>query len=634
MSSAPLVVEYWFWEMAVSAICLAALVKVPPTALKLALLIGLNVTLSALCATLFSFLHLNTPAAYLTVASLFVAVAMIRAWNRRGQLFDSLRVERAPEAMLLWFALGLFLALAIRPIEEVDSLYNLHYIMGWVQNRTTPYVSAYHYVPFWELTFVPGLVLTHSDLFFWYNSLKPVLLLGLVLFLIARELDLPDRLAIWTLPSLLLFPHLWLGPSGVATIKNDMLSAAGYAIVALVAVRTARAKSTAIDILLALLAVTFVSVKFSGPIVLAAWTGILILASASWIRNNLKTAALASSAIGFFWLVAVGHYYFHNFAVFGNPLYPHQLNLGPLHLPGTADLSYSSILYNLHDARLWRYFFLPERGISPAGVFFPLVLPLILIGSVISLVIALRRWQIEPLTALGLFQLVSWAVYFRSTFSASGSPGDLAFVANDLNSLRYVEGPLLIGELCLVWALYRIRTPRILIFLALAVQFSSRVLLVSRRAPETPWLLAALFGLLLALFALAIRPKVIAIAAPILVAICLGFGSYLVERRRPVWLTNIQPLYRPLYEAPPQDLFYLIDNEFSQQPCWHFALLGHRLQHEADSGSLSRLMARRPMPRYVAWTRATPDQSAITLPGYRTVVSSPAGILLVASQTD
>src|SRR5437867_987316 len=131
MSSAPLVLEYWFWEVAVSAVCLVALVRVRPVALKLALLIGINVTLSALCATVLSFLHLNTQAAYLILAAVFSAIAMILAWKDRGRLFDSTRVKHPQPAMLLWFALGLLLALAIRPVAEVDSLYNLHYMMGW-----------------------------------------------------------------------------------------------------------------------------------------------------------------------------------------------------------------------------------------------------------------------------------------------------------------------------------------------------------------------------------------------------------------------------------------------------------------------------------------------------------------------
>src|SRR6266404_5659986 len=402
---------YLFWELAVTAICFHALIQIQPVALRLALVIGLNITLSALCATMLSFLRLNSAGAYLALAALFSALAILLGWRCRERLIDlpPYRVRRRAEAMALWFVLGSLLSLSIRPVEEVDSLYNLHYMMGWLRNITTPYQFAYHYVPFWELSFLPGLALTHSDLFFWYNSLKPVLLLGLVLFLIARELDLPGPIAIWTIPSLLLFPHLWLGPSGVATIKNDMLYAAGFALAALAALHAARGKSTAMDIVIAALAAAFIGVKFSGPVVLVAWTACLILASAGWIGRNLKTSALVFSVIGGFWMVTVGHYYFHNAVVYGSPVYPHQINLGPLHLPGTADLSYSSILYNLHDARLWRYFFLPEHGLSPAGVFFPLILPAILIGSAVVALIALLQRKITPLAVLALFQLVSWA---------------------------------------------------------------------------------------------------------------------------------------------------------------------------------------------------------------------------------
>src|SRR5207247_161044 len=161
------------------------------------------------------------------------------------------------------------------------------------------------------------------------------------------------------------------------------------------------------------------------------------------------------SVVGGFWMVTVGHYYFHNAVVYGSPVYPHQINVGPLHLPGTADLSYSSILYNLHDARLWRYFFLPEHGLSPAGVFFPLI------------------------------------------------------------------------------------------FLALAAEAGRRFVILTGRAPDTSWPLFVLSGLALALLSLTLRPRVIALAPVAMVAICMAFGIYLVERRRPAWLKAAQPLYLP-----------------------------------------------------------------------------------------
>jgi len=110
-------------------------------------------------------------------------------------------------------------------------------------------------------------------------------------------------------------------------------------------------------------------------------------------------------------------------------------------------------------------------------------------------------------------------------------------------------------------------------------------------------------------------------------AISLVAGAALVERRRPLWLIPFQPLYRPLYDARGQQLFYLIDNESSQQACWHFAMLGHRLQHDSDSGSAIVLASRHTPPRYVAWTRAVSEAPVPALAEYAPIVSVPQGIL-------
>jgi len=141
---------YLFWELAISAICFIALMGFQPVALKLALTIGLNIALSALCATLLSFLCLNSTAAYLALAGLCSALAIMLGWRYRDRLIHSLqyRVRHVPQAMALWFALGSLLSLSIRPVEEIDSLGNLHYMMGWLRNTTTPYQFADHYVPF------------------------------------------------------------------------------------------------------------------------------------------------------------------------------------------------------------------------------------------------------------------------------------------------------------------------------------------------------------------------------------------------------------------------------------------------------------------------------------------------------
>jgi hypothetical protein len=626
---------YLLWEFAVTGLCLVWVASVRSLALKVPLLIALNITVSALCAMLLSFLYWNHAFTYLVVAGALAGTAVLIGWKRRAAVFSDLdwAPKRGMESALLWFLLGSLLVLAIRPVEEVDSLYNLHYVMAWVQNKSTPYEFAYHFVPFWELSYVPQLVLGRTDAFFWFQSLKPVALLGCLLFLIGQELDLPDALTIRVLPALMLFPHLWLGPTGVSTIKNDMIHACGAALAALVALRASRGRCRAIDVGFAALSALFLSIKFSGPVSMVLGGIVIGCTTHRWIRANWKTALTAAGAVGAVWFVGAGHFYLHNLLGYGNPVYPFALNLGPLHLPGTADLSATSILYNLRDERVWRYLFLPEGGLSPAGVLFPFMLAGILLGSPVVVGLAVWRRRLTPIAALALFQLVTWCVYLRSIYSASaGTEADLIFLANDLNSVRYVEGPLLIGKLCLFWALYRLRTPTGLILLLVALQAGTSWLVLSRRAPDQPWLLVLFGGVVLALLSQVMRQKVMVAGAVLLVGVSLLSGALLVERRRPQWLPSVQPLYTPLYDAAPAQLFYLITDEYSQQPCWHFPMLGRRLQHDAASGPLSRLSALTPRPKYVAWTRSAPDTEAIRLAGYSLVVETPLGRLFEASK--
>ena len=48
------------------------------------------------------------------------------------------------------------LCLSFHPVEEIDSINYLHYLIEWMGNRATPYTFATNYVAFWELSFPPG----------------------------------------------------------------------------------------------------------------------------------------------------------------------------------------------------------------------------------------------------------------------------------------------------------------------------------------------------------------------------------------------------------------------------------------------------------------------------------------------
>jgi len=630
MPNLPLVLAYLFWESGVAAVCLAAVVRFRPLAMRLPLFLSLNILVSGLSAAALSHARSNSPAAYMVLAAVYLASGTALAWNRWRPALKQLARLLQPSlaAFIIWFVLGCLLAFSIRPIEEVDSLYNLHYVVGWINNAITPYTFAYNYVPMWDLTSVPALVLTRSDYFFWLQSLKPVVLLGVVLWLIARELRMPHALSVWTIAGLLTFPYLWFGPTGVATNKNDMLHAAGYALLALTSVRWVREKFGRADVLATALGTAFISVKASGPVMLLASCMILCVVARKDIQRNFGRVFRMLAVVAVVWFAAAGQYYWHNYLVNGSPVYPYQINFGPIHLPGRGDMTATSILYSLGDPEVWRLFFLPAGGLSPDGLFFPLILATLLLSSPVVAGLALVRRRFGVAEVLAVYQLLTWGIYFRTIYSASASPGDLVLLRNGLNSTRYIEGPLLVGALCLVGALYRMGTPRVVIYLLLAAQAGSCFYLMRAHTPDPPWTTLATCGLGLALCSLCLRRGVLLPAGIAIVTLSLLVGANLVERRRPQWLQSLQPLYQPLYDAPPANLFYIIDDEFSMQLCWQWPFLGRRLQHGSNSGSREELAARTIKPEYVAWVQATPDATPPVLPEYEALAATRQGILL------
>lgn len=618
----PAIAKILFWEAGSAAICVAVTRRFQPLVERLALALAFQIVLAGSVAAVLSFAGWNRPEAYLAVAAPLLIAAR---WWRGPASSGPPAARQALHWFLALFAFTLLLVAAMRPVDELDSLGNLHWMMGWLTNQTTPYEFAFHYVPFWELTYLPGLVLTRSDAFIWLQSLKPVALAGLLLWLIAAELGIARNARILIVAALVAFPHFWLGPSGVSTLKNDMLSAAGQLLAALAVVRAARGRLGRREALLLSLATIFVSVKFSGPVLLGAGAAVCAAACHRWIRANRKAVVLTLGCCATAWLVTVGHYYLRNLVSFANPFYPFQINLGPLHLPGLADLSYSSILHNLDEPRLWRAFFLPDGGISPAGLLFPAVLALILAGGSYLVVRGLLRGRRDIAFALALYQLTIWLVYFRSIYSASGFPGDLQFVLNDLNSIRYVEGALLVAELFVFSLLLRSRLPAAVAYALFAAEGLSRMWLSLRRVPDLPW--AAALALAAGMLALAVvrGPKWKAATAALVVFGGLFLGAWRIDALRGGWLVPWQPLYGPVYDSAPKRIYFVIDNDTSQQPCGHLPLMGRRLQHEVITGDWDDLPV--PTPPYVVWLRATDADPTRELPGCHIQVNVPAGVL-------
>src|SRR5262245_23205575 len=144
--------------------------------------LAIEVTLESSLAGLLSFAGWNSPAVYWGFAA-FCAVAGFRER-------PSLAAMRHPRSWALIAALSSpLLILAFRPVEEIDSINHLHYLLDWMANRATPYTFATNYVAFWELSFLPVWAVTSVDLFFPLLALKAILMMAAALWLVGREVS-------------------------------------------------------------------------------------------------------------------------------------------------------------------------------------------------------------------------------------------------------------------------------------------------------------------------------------------------------------------------------------------------------------------------------------------------------------
>jgi hypothetical protein len=568
----------------------------------LALLV-FDITLESTVAGALSFAHLNSPAAYWLAAVALALYGRTPDWKWPRWTVAAIAAAALAAPLVL---------LAFRPVDEIDSVNYLHYLIEWMANRATPYSFATGYVAFWELSFLPAWTVTGVDLFFPILALKAMAVLAAALWLAGRELEVPTTLLAWTVFGALTMRHYWLEYSGVATLKNDALHGAGFVILLLVVVRAARGRLASRDYLLFAFGLAFAAVKYSG-----IFTGAVAAAILAWLARDRRLLW----ALPVF-LLTSGHYYLRTLVQFGNPFYPFDLRLGPLHLRGEADLSFTSIAAHARDARVWRLLFAPAGGVSPAGLLFPAILAAMLLGGVFF---AVRRRS--PMSWAALLIVAGWAVYFRSVYSAAAGPGDVAFLSNGLNSIRYVDGVLGASELWLAALLGRWALPLV------AVNTGSRLALLYARVPFPAWVAVSVALATAAVLWLGRRWAPAVVAA----ALLLG-GPIVVERNRVRWTTYWNDLRPALDSVRGPDLAAFAMDEGSYY-AGHVAAAGNPvdlrvralLPEEIDalpSGSRPRYLAVLVTPGF-DWHPHYADRLAAW--GYRTYAAGAHGALFIAN---
>jgi hypothetical protein len=512
--------------------------------------LAIEVTLESSVAAAFSFARVNSQPAYWIAAGICLGAAVwLRAKEKSAAATGSVSCFRWKIGAIAALAAPLLL-LSFRRVDEIDSINYLHYLIDWMANRATPYVFATNYVAFWELSFLPSWVVTRVDLFFPLLALKGVALLGLAAWLAGRELGLRNGLLLATVCGALSFRYLWFGYSGVPTLKNDAIHGAGFALLAVAVMRAARGESGRRYAALLAFGAAFASVKYTG-----IFAAVLAFAAVWWFwwfwwfrrpSGACRFSVGAALAPLVFLLLTSGHYYLHNLLAWGSPFYPFQINLGPIHLPGTADLSDTSILFSLGDARLWRAFFAPS-WFAPAGLLFPVTLAAGLAAAAWrSARAAIRLFRTkDPMDWAALAILCGWTLYFRSVYSASATPGDLRFLLSGMNSLRYVEGVMALTELFLAALLAR-KSMALAAGYA-AVNLASRLSGLYAEIPADlfPWpvVAAASAGALALAFGLSrVRPA----RAGVVVAVFLTVACpFILQRNHNLWTATWDDL-RPV----------------------------------------------------------------------------------------
>lgn len=581
---------------------------------------AIEVTLESSFAGLFSFLRINSQPAYWAAAALCLLAALAPRSSRRAirqfaRALARLAIFRHPR--IAGIAAALFvplLFLSFRPVEEIDSVNYLHYLIEWMANRATPYTFATNYVAFWELSFLPTWTVTRVDLFFPLLALKAVVLLALGVWLAGRQLGLRRGLLLWTVASAIALRHLWFQFSGVPTLKNDALHGVGFVLLFLVGVRAATRKLTRADCALLAFGCAFALVKYTGIFLAILVVAIVLYRQRAWLAAG--AAAVAT-------LLTSGHYYLHNLWLYGSPFYPFQINLGPIHLPGTADLSNTSILYSLRDPRTWRLLFLPDTGLSPAGLLFPIVLASTLL---------LAAWYLlcPPSTTLryaAVFLLAGWFLFFRSVFSASAHAGDLVFLRSDLNTLRYVDGVLAVSEIFLVSRMLRWpKTAALLIGASLA----SRLFILYPKIPSELFTLrvivASAVSVLLLILTLAPMPRRrFAWAATAFAAAALPVLSpILVERNRKLWTPYWDDLKPAIATVRTQGLAHLALTDAGYF-AGHLVAAGNPVHPEVRSLLPEEVEAVRPL--YLVALPTPGAEPTATPPHYRPLLEGRSGAL-------
>jgi hypothetical protein len=580
-------------------------------------LLGIHLLLTSSVGLLLTAVKGNSPAVYLCLALILLALVLMRS---RAALatFRSHSPWMPPggsRSFATLLACGIVvlippLVFNVAPVTEIDSLHSASALLRWAQNSASPYILAAGTGHFWEFAYLPGVVLTHSDHYHWLTSLEAVLLCAFAVYVAASLLGLRPALALLAALNAMAIYHFWYGPTGVMTLKVDMIFAAGTLILLVACLRMLLRKYDRATLLWFGLGLAFSIAKNNGPI--TALAALCVLALALLLQRNRPPKTFLYQCLTVATAVALvpGHYYVRNTVLFGNPFYPIELRLPGISLPGPIQ-SYAatSIAAHLGEPQLWLALLARQAPVHYAGALFPFtVLGIFLAGAYLIVRAAYLRFRSRPVFAVLPFTaalaIIGWLLYFQSPWSAGAGPHDLAYLLPKA-SLRYVLPFLFLSEAVLLAVLTRLPFGGIAAYAAVLTSLGTRLYVLYFQLPgvsslSLPGILAAptrdimiasaAIAALIALLLLLWRPPALIamFAAAGIVLVCVA--PVLVEANRELWLPLWRPVVRCLAREEPSTVFHTNRWGSGELYAPAYASAGIHSQHRVTEGSADELL--------------------------------------------
>jgi len=582
--------------------------------------VSIGIILNVIIVTIFSFSLNNGLVQY--VLTSFIIFILLHI-NKKTELviykdylvktFNLVFKKLLDWKILLIFSLLIpFIALAIRPVTGFDSLLLMNSMLEYTFNQIDPYTRTMMGVPTWDLAYLPSIIISNSDSFFWVNSLKPLIIIGLGTYLIGKELKLPKYLIWISIFSSLLFFKIWLADNTfIGSIKNDYILASGFIIIVYSTIRSFRPDFDRLTYILFLFGIIFITIKLSG--ILFATIAFVVFIFINRKRVFKKKILLWGILALIIFSGTTGHYYLYSTVEYGNPVYPVKLNFMGLELPGNRAPFSTSIFESIEEEELWEVLY-PTTRISKGGVFFPVFFTFGVVGTlgIIGFIgyRFLKTRKIESkILIISSFVLITWIIYFASPFSASNYNNPLFFIViNELVSLRFVIGTLFVTELFFIYVLWRLKVPSAFIFAFVGISIISRYWILNdlyRGDFDFAFLVHLYRGnfefalimipiiLLVGLFLLGKYSKKFIpnlIVLSILGISVFFFAPHIVEVNREYWNPIWDDVSMYLHDLPPSEIFLIDDNRPTEIYNRTYLVIGNNFRHSVEQGTDSSLI--------------------------------------------